>query len=276
MGSIANQQINEIIATIFVVNNLYFLLIMFATILFAYLIAVILNTFEIVVEESKPILRWIIVFLSLPFLMFIFNVGYGIGYPFLSLPPAWKNALNHSVSIVLIINGMLLIFNVISLFYVIKKLKFRIIRTVQIIYAVCCIGILFLLFYTNLGALIFSFALTVLFFFGSQRLLSIRKPKIIEKPVIPKRLIITHIYPSITESHEKITEAIKLIKEAISEIPGTGDIAQVSASGFTPGAIDLLIKYYIIDSEKLEEIKSEVNLNIIKKLNEKNIKLAAE
>uniref|UniRef100_A0A7C4XG24 Mechanosensitive ion channel MscS C-terminal domain-containing protein n=1 Tax=candidate division WOR-3 bacterium TaxID=2052148 RepID=A0A7C4XG24_UNCW3 len=256
----------------FLINNLYFLLIIIGAILFVYILAIFLNNLRRTAGENNQNIGSIVEILSFPFLVFILSSCYGIGFLFLKLPSSWKDALSATPAIVLIISGMAFIFNIIS--FILKvgpNLKIK--RIIQTTFCGFCIGILIYCFYKNLAGLIFSLALSAVFFFVVYKFLKFRKIAETEKPVITGQLVITHIYPSSAVFQERIKEAMEIIKEAISETPGTGEVLQILASDFTPRGIDLQIKYYITDRQNFDEVKSKVNLNIIKKLNERNIKL---
>lgn len=264
------------IEAILSIGNLYFLLIMLAAILITYFISILLNNIIFFVENKQPSILWIFYSISGPFLMFILNAAYGIGYYYLTLPSTLKNLLEHSVNILLIINLGWLVINFIPtlLLKIVQALSFKMARIIRIFLTVFWVILIILLFYTQYIALIFGTIVATLFSLIVQKIISAPKPKLREKVVIPKKLVMTHLYISTAETHQTVSEAVNLIKEAINEIDGTGDNPHASLSAFKPGAFDILIKYDIKNVEKIGEIKEKVNLNIIKKLNDRNIKFS--
>ena len=270
-------QMGKAVETIFSIGNLYFLLIIAASIFLAYLTSVILNSVSIIIEERKPWLTLLVDMLAAPFLMFVMNVGYGIGFGFLRLPSSIKPSWESSTTIVLIINLGLLVVNAVPvlLLRLVNTLSSKAARSIKAALALV-IGLLIIaLFAAHYAALTVSAVFAFIFFLITSWLLSVPKPKIAEQPVIPKRLVIAHVYISTAEPHEKIAEAIDVIHEAIAEIPGVGEKPHASLSGFIPNAVDVLIKYFVLDAMRIEETKEKVNLNILKKLNERKIKLSA-
>ena len=136
-------------------------------------------------------------------------------------------------------------------------------------------AILLIVFYApQYIALLVGAALALMFAFIADKLITMPKPRIIKPAVIPKKIVITHIYISTKMTHEAVSQAIQLIKEAINEIEGTGEEPQVSLSAFKPGAFDIVVKYTVLKAEIVSTIKEKVNINIIKKLNENNIELS--
>jgi len=258
---------------LFSVSNLYFILLMVAAIVINYLISTLINTARLLIERKNSNIISIINSITGPLLMFFLNAAYGIGYDYLSLPLSLEASLKHSPAILLIINGLWLAINIIpellmKIFKALTPVKIKLIKRGLILAGLILIIILF---YAHYVAILASALLAVIFFLIAQKITLIPKPTFAEKATIPKRLITTHLYISTKETHESVKQAIELIKSSICEIENTGENPRASLSGFTPGAFDILIQYYITAPEKIDEVKELVNLNIIKKLNEKNI-----
>ncbi len=256
-------------------NNLLFLLILLAGIFMTYMAALAIDIFSRYLEDKKYRAGWIFDIALQPFLMFILNISYGIAFTFLALPPAWKNAIDNSPAIVLFINLMWLIYNVFQslIFNWAARLPNRIKRLLQFFIVLILASVLVILFYQSITAVMTSAGITLLFVLIIDRIVIMRKPKVVEKPFIPKKMVISHIFISGVETHDRIAGAIELIKAAIVEVPNTGKDPAVTLSGFVPGAFDLMIKYFIDKADMYDQVRNEVNLNIIRHLNERGIKI---
>ncbi len=258
-------------------GSLYFFLIQCAAIFLTYLVSIILSSLSNIIEDKNPRISWIVDAFMPAILMFIMCIGYGIGFDYLSLPAPLKIALEPSRTIILLIalGALLTQFLPALLLRIVKSFTASSARMIQ-----AGIGIIFtiivILMYINLvKALVLSLFCGIVFYLITVWMLTKPKPKVMQQPVIPKRLVISHVYISTAESHENIEKSIRLIREAIQETVGTGDSPQVSPSGFIPGAVDVIIKYFIMDASMMEQVKTKVNLNILKKLNEHTIKMAS-
>ncbi len=256
-------------------NNLLFLLILLAGIFMTYMAALAIDIFSRYLEDKKYRAGWIFDIALQPFLMFILNLSYGIAFTFLALPLAWKNAIDNSPAIVLFINLMWLIYNVFQslIFNWAARLPNRIKRLLQFFIVLILASVLVILFYQSITAVMTSAGITLLFVLIIDRIVIMRKPKVVEKPFIPKKMVISHIFISGIETHDRIAGAIELIKAAIIEVPNTGKDPAVTLSGFVPGAFDLMIKYFIDKADMYDQVRNEVNLNIIRHLNERGIKI---
>ncbi len=263
---------------LFSINNLYFILLMVAAIVINYLISTLLNTTRLFMEKKKPGLISIIDSISGPLLMFFLNAAYGIGYDYLSLPLSFEIYLRHSPSILLIINGLWLAYNIIPelLIKIFKALTPAKVKFIKRGLVLASLILIIILFHAHYIAILASVFVAIIFFFIAQKIAVIPKPSFAEKVVVPKRLITMHLYISTKETHDSVKQAIDLVKNSISEIQNTGENPRVSLSGFTPGAFDILIQYYIMDPERIDEIKEQVNLNIIKKLKEEKVQFSAQ
>jgi hypothetical protein len=266
----------ELTKSVVSASNLWFVLILLAGIFLTYLVAMAIETLVQYIEDRNPRAVWVLDTATQPFLMFILSVSYGIGFTFLVLPGTWKMSIDASPTIILLINFFWLAFNFLQILITSvarrwsDKLKRAILAVIVVIFAIITI----VLFYQSYVAILVSALFALFFVFIIEKIISSRKPKIVEKVVIPKKMVISHIYLSTSEPHDRVSGAIDLIKEAIVEIPGADKDPQVTLSSFLPNAFDLMVKYFILKPEKFEELKNTVNLNIIKKLNEKGIKIS--
>lgn len=256
-------------------NNLLFLLILLAGIFLTYMAALAIDIFSRYLEDKKYRAGWIFDIALQPFLMFILNISYGIAFTFLALPPAWKNAIDNTPAIVLFINLMWLIYCVFQslIFNWAARLPNRIKRLLQFFIVLVLAAVVVIIFYQSITAVMTSAGISLLFLLIIDRIVIMRKPKVVEKPFIPKKMVVSHIFISGVETHDRIAGAIELIKAAIVEVPNTGKDPVVTLSGFVPGAFDLMIKYFIEKAERFDQVRNEVNLNIIRHLNERGIKI---
>lgn len=256
-------------------NNLFFLLIMLAGVFLSYLAALAIDILSRFLEAKKYRTGWIFDIALLPFLMFILNISYGIAYSFLALPPGWKYAIENSPAIVLFINLMWLIHNVFQslIFNWASRLPHRIKRLLQFFIVFVLAAFLVIIFYQTFTAVMISAGISLLFYLIIDRIAAMQKPKVVEQPFIPRKMVISHIFISGVETHDRISDAIELIKAAIIEVPDTGKDPQVMLSGFVPGAFDLMIKYFIDKADNFDSVRNEVNLNIIRHLNNYGIKI---
>ncbi|HEX7319069.1 MAG TPA: hypothetical protein VF399_01780 [bacterium] len=262
---------------LFSTGSLYFFLIQCAAIFLAYMVSVITSSLSNIIEDKNPRISWIVDALTPALLMFIMCIGYGIGYDYLSFPSLLKMALEPSRTIILFITlGVLLTqFLPAMLLKTVKSFTASGARMIQAGIGIIYTIIIILMYIDLVKALVLSLFCGIIFYLITVWMLSKPKPRVMQQPVIPKKLVISHVYISTTETHENIEKSVRLIREAITETVGTGDSPQVSPSGFIPGAVDIILKYFVMDASQMEQIKSKVNLNIIKKLSEHTIKMAS-
>jgi hypothetical protein len=267
---------NTITEKILAAGNLYFILIIGAAIFINYLIVFLMKAITANIDEKKANKLWIINIVKGPFMILIINAGYGFGYSYLELPLSMRPALGNTTNILWVINLGWLAFNSVH-GIVVRLFKAVPVGTIRFInFFVICIWtiLIFILFRGQYIALLIAIAWSVVFIFVIQKfIVTVHRPAITKKVVIPKRLIMTHIYLASSETDEAVARALKFIKEAIQEVKGTEDNPRATLSGFTKGGFDILIKYFVIEPENMEQIKERVNLNIIK-LNQGNIKLS--
>lgn len=261
--------------TVVSLDNLFFLLIILAGIFLTYLAALAIDIFSRYLEDKKYRAGWIFDIALQPFLMCILNISYGIAFTFLALPPAWKNAIDNTPAIVLFINLMWLIYGVFQslIFNWAARLPNRIKRLLQFFIVLVLAAVVVIIFYQSITAVMTSAGISLLFLLIIDRIVIMRKPKVVEKPFIPKKMVVSHIFISGVETHDRIAGAIELIKAAIIEVPNTGKDPVVTLSGFVPGAFDLTIKYFIDKIDQFDAVRNEVNLNIIRHLNNHGIKI---
>jgi hypothetical protein len=262
---------------LFSTGSLYFFLIQCAAIFLAYMVSVITGSLSNIVEDKNPRVSWIVDALTPALLMFIMCIGYGIGFDYLPLPALLTTALEPSRTIILFITLGILFTQFLPAMFLRMMRNFTAssARMIQAGIGIICTFIVILMYVSQVKALVLSLICGIVFYLITVWMLSKPKPKVMQQPVIPKRMVISHIYISTSESHENIEKSIRLIRDAITETVGTGDSPQVSPSGFIPGAVDVIIKYFIMDASMMEQVKSKVNLNILKKLSDHSIKMAS-
>jgi hypothetical protein len=257
-------------------DNLFFILILCAGVFLAYLATLGIDALATLLEDKKPRAIWVLDAATQPFLMFILNVAVGIGLGFARLPPSWRAVTEPLPTIILFINLLWFIYNFLQTFVlnVLRRMADRWKKTILTAAILAMVILVIVVFYQTYAALITSALLSLLFVLIIQKIVAMRKPKLVGKVVIPKKMVISHVYISTSETHDKVSGAIDLIKRAIGEIPDIGKDPQVSLSGFVPGAFDVMVKYFIEQPENFDGKKNDVNINIIKKLNENGIKIS--
>jgi hypothetical protein len=257
-------------------NNLIFILVLCAGVFLTYLAALAIDALGSVLEEKRPRAIWLLDAATHPFLMFILNIAIGVGLGFAYLPAAWRQVVDPLPTIILFINLLWFGYNLLQSFVIniLRNIADRIKKAILIVAILAMVLLLIVLFYQSYAALITSALLSLLFALIIQKIVAMRKPKLVGKVVIPKKMVISHIYISTGETHDKVSSAIDLIKQAMAEVPDIGKDPQASLSGFVPGAFDVLVKYFIEKPENFDAKKNDVNLNIVKKLNENGIKIS--
>jgi hypothetical protein len=258
-------------------SNLIFIGILFAGFVIMYLCTIALKALRALVADSRKGLLWLFDGFFGPLMMFIAVTAYSIAYSFLKLPFLSSSMIERTPGILLFINGGWLLLSggkhsLIRIFRVLNQ-KFL---TVYMIGCVLATGaVIALLYYQYYPALLLSAVVTVVFILLVIEITRIA-PEI--RPgaegATPRRLIMTHIYLATSETDEAVKRAVHAIKEAIESIDGTEKGPYASLAGFTHGAFDILVRYYVTVPEKVDQIKQEVNLSIIKKLRDINIKLS--
>jgi hypothetical protein len=257
-------------------DNLIFILILCAGVFVTYLAALAIDALASVLEEKRPRAIWLLDAATHPFLMFILNIAIGVGLGFAYLPPNWRAVVDPLPTIILFINLLWFGYNFLQFFVinVLRRLADRMKKAILIMAILIMVLLLIVLFYQSYTALITSALLSLLFALIIQKIVAMRKPKLVDKVVIPKKMVISHVYISTAETHDKVSSAIELIKQAMVEVPDIGKDPQAMLSGFVPGAFDVMVKYFIERPENFDAKKNDVNLNIIKKLNENGIKIS--
>jgi hypothetical protein len=257
-------------------NNLLFILILLAGVFLTYLAALAIDTLGNLLEEKRPRAIWLLDAATQPFLMFILNFAVGVGYGFVNIPATWRTVADPLPTIILFINLLWFVYNFLQsfIFNVLRRMADRMKKIILFTVILAMVVLVIVLFYQSYVALIASALLALLFVLIIQKVVAMRKPKLVDKVVIPKKMVISHVYISTTETHDKVSGAIELIKQAMAEIPDIGKDPQATLSGFVPGAFDVMVKYFIERPDKFDAKKNDVNLNIIKKLNENGIKIS--
>ncbi|MBN2620731.1 hypothetical protein JXB22_06520 [candidate division WOR-3 bacterium] len=261
----------------FSTNNMIFIGILIAGLAIMYVCAIAFKALRIVFAEKKKRLLWLFDGCFGPLMFFILVTGYGCAYSFLHLPVLSPDALERAFGILLFINAGWVILNVgkgalIALFRVVSRNVMRIYTIACLIAASAVIIALYSQFYP---ALIVSAILAILFVLLVNNITRIA-PEIRpgQDETSPRRLIMTHIYIATSETDEAVKRALQAIREAIEATEGAEKCPYASLAGFTHGAFDILIRYYISIPERLDEVRQEVNLAIIRKLRDINIKMS--
>jgi small-conductance mechanosensitive channel len=258
-------------------DNLIFLGILIAGVAIIYVCTIALKSMRMILVEKKRDLVWLLDGCFGPLMFFILATAYGCAYSFLRLPMLSLDALERTLGILLFIDAGWAILNVgkgtlIALFKVVSQSVMR-------IYTIVCLivisAVIIALYYQFYSALILGAIIAILFVLLVNEITRIApeiRPR--QEETLPRRLIMTHIYIATSETDEAVKRALQAIKEAIEATDGTEKSPYASLAGFTHGAFDILIRYYISVPEKLDEVKQEVNLAIIRKLRDINIKLS--
>jgi hypothetical protein len=257
-------------------NNLVFILILCAGVFMTYLAAMAIDALGSMLENRRPRAIWLMDAATQPFLMFIMNVAIAVGLGFAVLPLSWRPVVEPLPAIMLFINLLWFGYNLWQSFVlnVLRRMADRAKKTILIATILAMILLLIVIFYQAYIALVTSALISLFLVLVIQKIVTLRKPKLVEKVVIPKKMVISHVYISTSETHDKVSGAIALIRQAIAEIPDIGKDPQATLSGFVPGAFDVVVKYFIERPENFDGKKNDVNLNIIKKLNENGIKIS--
>lgn len=266
-----------ILECVLTIGNLYFVLFMCGAIFISYLFSVIVITI-LSIKDGKPgIASMIADIFEGPFMFFIFNAAYGLGYFYLTIPEPAHQILEISVNILFVINLAWLFYRGVTIVFVrsFKAVVPQHLKILKIAITVASVVALVVLFRNHPVALLFSVVIALLFMFIIHRvILTVPAPPLTRKVAVTKKLITTHLYIATSETDESVMRAIGLIREAISEAEGTGEDARASLSGFTTGAFDIVIRYYVTQPQEIDQIKERVNLNIIKKIRDSGIKLS--
>lgn len=207
--------------------------------------------------------------------MLVFVTGYSLAYNFLTLP-FWYDLLSRSALFLTYLTFSWFLVNLITVLFSLFVVKgIKLIRTLLIVIFLFVSSVLFL---STPLVLAIGAVLAVLFYFLIHRIASLPTPgfvQLVDEHKTYPRLIQIHLFLSPKMTGEKIERTLNLIKEAIADIKGTGEERTAIFCGFAPSGLDILIKYYIVDHARLDQIKNDVNLTIVKKLNEAGIELGS-
>jgi small-conductance mechanosensitive channel len=258
-------------------DNLIFLGILLAGFVAMYFCAIALKALRALVIENNKDLLWLFDGFFAPLMLFIVITAYSIAYSFLKLPFISPDMIERTPGILLLVNAgwVFVRGGKHMLMRIFKVLNQKVLRYYMAGCVVITGVVIALMHYRHYPALVASAIMAVIFI-----LLVIEVTRIAPEirsgaeDAAPRRLIMTHIYLATSETDEAVKRAIQAIKEAIEATDGTEKGPYASLAGFTHGAFDILIRYYISMPDKLDQVKQEVNLNIIKKLRDINIKLS--
>jgi|GEM_PF-2715394 len=262
----------------FSLTNLIFVGILIAGFAIMYVCAIALKALRAVIAEKKKYLLLLFDGLFGPFMMFVVITAYSCAYTFLRLPFVSADMLGRTPGILLLINaGWLLMSGGEKAFItILKVINQKILTIYSIICIVATAMIIVILYYEVYPALILSLILAAIFIMLVNEITRIA-PELHtgSEQLSSRRLIITHIYIATSETDEAVKRAIQAIKQAIEATEGTEKQPYASLTGFTHGAFDILVRYFITTPEELDQIKQQVNLAIIRKLGDINVKLSA-
>lgn len=258
-------------------DNLIFIGIMIAGFAVMYVCTVGLKALRIVVSEKRQNLLLLFDALFGPVMFFVMITAYSCAYTFLRVPFLSPHMLERTPGILLLVNAGWLLLSVGKklLITIFKVLNQRLLA----VYTVACLvvvgAIILLIYHQYYPAMILSAILTVLFILLVNEITQIAPElQTHQDQLSSRRLIISHIYIATSETDDAVKRAIHAIKEAIDATEGTEKGSYAALTGFTHGAFDLLVRYYIESPENLDQIKQEVNLAIIRKLRDIDVKLS--
>ncbi len=242
----------------------------------AWLLSILFAVVERYLETRWPPSKKILDVVTQPILMLILVTAYAIGSAFLTLPGAWLDSFSGAGQYLTYLTFSWFAVNLVAV--LLARLTVKGARFLRLALFVVLIVLFSLLFLANWPALIAGVILAALFYILVYRISSLPSPGFVQlagehKPY--PRLIQVHLYLGLKTTGDNIEQAIALIKEAITTVNGTGAEKSAIFSGFAPTGLDIMIKYYIVDLAHLDQVKNDVNLTIVKKLNAAGIELGA-
>lgn len=258
-------------------DNLIFVGILSAGVAVMYLCTIAFKALRMILAEKKRNILWLFDGCFGPCMFFVLTTAYSGAYSFLRIPALSTAAIEQTFGILLYVNAGWLILSLgkrvlIVLFKVVSQNTMRIYTIAWLV----GIGVgIIVLYYRFYAALIFSAIVAIVFIVLVNEITRIAPEiRLGQEETSPRRLIMTHIYIATSETDEAVKRALQAIKQAIETVDGTEKGPYASLAGFTRGAFDILVRYYISVPEKLDEIKQEVNLAIIRTLKDINVKLS--
>ena len=261
---------------IFSLGNFIFLGFLVLGFMVAWLLSILFAVVERYLETRWPPSKKILDVVTQPILMLVLVTGYAIGNAFLTLPGSWLEWFSGAAQYLTYLTFSWFLVNLLSV--LLARLTVKGARFLRFVLIVVFVVLFSLLFLGNWPALVAGVILAVLFYILVYRISSLPSPGFVqlagEHKAYP-RLIQIHLYLGLKTTGDKIEQAISLIKDAVATVNGTGDEKSAIFSGFAPTGLDIMIKYYIVDLAQLDQVKNDVNLTIVKKLNAAGIELGA-
>ncbi len=264
----------KIFETIFSPGNFIFLGILIVASIATWFLSILLNIVDRYLETRWSPSKRVLDVITQPVLMLVFVTGYALAHPFITLPGLWSEAFGKAAQLLTLITLSWFLVNLIT--NIVARLNVALARFLRYLLTIILLSLSALLFIYHVPAIIVGGFFALIFYLLIQQISSLPPPGFArldtEKKIYP-RIIQSHLFLGTKTTGEKIEQALNLIKEAIGEVDGTGQDKSALFSGFAPSGLDILIKYYIIDYQRIDQIKNDVNLKIIKKLNEAGIEL---
>ncbi|MEO0226084.1 MAG: hypothetical protein ABIL05_03930 [candidate division WOR-3 bacterium] len=262
--------------TVFSGGNFIFLGLMVVSFIVTWIISLLFVIVERYLEDRWPPSKKILSIITQPILMLILVTGYALAQTFLVLPIRLYEPFGQASQFLTYLTFSWFLINLLTV--LISSLTPKGARFIHYLLIIIFLFLVSLIFINRWLVLLIGGILAVIFYLLVYKISSLPAPSFVqladEKKVYP-RLIQMHIYLNLKTTGEKIEQALGLIKEAIGEVSGTGEEKNVIFNGFASDGLDIMVKYYIVDIPHLDQIKNDVNLRIVKKLNEAGVQLGS-